>query len=262
MMFITSIGESAVGVFAAAARVTAYVLAVLGLAVRPSSWPRNVRDVLAHQIYFSGILALKLLAFLCVLMGVAVVAQVQGWLLAVGQSALLGSVLVNLVVRELGPLLVGFVLIGRSGTAICAELAGMRSRGEIHVLESQGVDPIAYLVMPRSISFAVSLFSLAVVFVSGTLLIGWLASAFSGMSDLGFSRFLGSILMATGPTDIVAFFAKTFLGGLIIGVICCDQGLHTGGLSTEIPQSVTKGVVYSMIALLAWSALVTLFKHL
>lgn len=262
MMLITAIGSRAVSAFKDASRVAAYTLAVLTLAVHPRSWSRDVRSVLVHQIYFSGIKALGLLTFLCVLMGVAVIAKVQSWLLTIGQSALLGSVLVNLLVRELGPLLVGFILIGRSGTAICAELAGMRSRGEIHLLESQGIDPVVYLVMPRSISFAFSHFSLSLLFVAGALLIGWLTAVLAGLSDLGLARFMNAIAMTIGPMDVLAFFVRTFMGGLIIGVVCSAQGLHTGGLSTEIPQSVTKGVVHSMAALLVLSAIVTLLTHL
>ena len=258
MILISSIGSATVNSILMARRIAAYVVGVLQLAFDVRHWSAPVKRVFSRQIYFSGVKALSLLLFLAILMGASVVAPVQLWLSTIGQSALLGSVLVSLVVRGVGPLLVGFLLIGRSGTAVCAELAGMRSRGEIHVLEAQGIDTAVYLVMPRALALALSNFALSVFFVTVSLVVGWLVGLLVGFSDTSFMRFLNAIVISLAPADILAFVIKGFLGGLLIGVICCVEGLSTKGLSTEIPQAVTKGVVLSMATLLIVSALISL----
>ena len=73
--------------------------------------------------------------------------QYNAWIGKVVQSRLLGPVVVVVVVRELGPLLVNFVVIARSGSADATELGLMHVAGEISVLER--LDPLLFLVVPR-----------------------------------------------------------------------------------------------------------------
>jgi len=93
----------------------------------------------------------SLVAFLT---GISVVVQAQVWLGKAGQSAMLGSVLIAVILREVAPLLVNFIVIGRSGTAIAVELANMKS-----VRRDQGtggpgaLDALLYLAIPRALAF-------------------------------------------------------------------------------------------------------------
>lgn len=257
---ISGIGRGVIGLFLYLRRIFAFAIAVFSICSQMRHWSKAVRMVVVRQIYFSGLLALPLLGAVSVIFGIAVVAQIQGWLSAIGQTDLLGPVLVTVVFKEVGPILVGFMLIGRSGTAISAELAGMRSRGEIHALESQGVDPVVYLVMPRVLAFTVSFFCLSLFFASLALSAGWLSGVLLEYSQVGFGAFLDAVFFSFGWAGIISFTAKTLAAGGIVGIVCCLEGISTAGLSTEIPQAVTRGVVYSMSALLAVSAIVSLLS--
>ena len=95
--------------------IAAVVWGVINIAVRPRFWPRTVRSLMAKQILFSGVDALGLVLLIAVLAGVSVVAQTQYWLSNLGQSAMLGSILVAVIIREVGPLLVNVLVIARSG---------------------------------------------------------------------------------------------------------------------------------------------------
>lgn len=262
MTLITNIGSLVTESFARLCLIFTYLGTVVWVAFDRRHWSITVRRVFVDQIYFSAVKAIGLLIFVSLLAGVALVYPVQMWLGTIGQSALLGQVLVALVVNQIGPLLVGFILIGRSGSAICAELAGMRSRGEIHVLDTQGIDPMVYLVMPRVLALAISCFVLTMVFVLISLLTGWVHSVLAGVADAGISRFGHSLFMSLRPEDLAAFAGKSFAGGLLIGVICCVEGIATGGLSTEIPQAVTRGVVESMTGLIIFSVIVSFVNYI
>ncbi len=61
----------------------------------------------------------------------------------------LGGAYELIVVRLFAPLVVGIILAGAAGTAICADLGARVVREEIDALRVLGVDPIKSLVVPR-----------------------------------------------------------------------------------------------------------------
>ncbi|MBN2301353.1 MAG: ABC transporter permease [Lentisphaerae bacterium] len=213
------------------------------------------------QIVFTGFDALSLILLVGVLAGISVVTQAQLWLGKFGQIEMLGPLLVAVIVREAGPLLVNFAVIGRSGTAIAAELASMRVRGEIDLLDAQGVDPMVYLVMPRVLSIAISVLSLTVVFVVASFGSGYLFGLPIGVSAGDPSVFVRTVLQAVTTKDIANLLAKTIIPGLVSGAICCVEGLSAHGSATEIPQATARAVVRSIASVLFVSALISVLTY-
>jgi phospholipid/cholesterol/gamma-HCH transport system permease protein len=262
MKALTKIGAFALSKGRSVVTVTAAVWAILRVALRRRTWPRTARNVLARQILFTGFEASRFVSLLAVAVGLSIVVQTQVWLAKVGQSQLLGPVLVMVVIREVGPLLVNFVIIGRSGTAIATELGNMKISGEVYLLDGQGLDPFTYLVVPRAVGAAISIFCLTVVFilvsfVSGYIS-GWVLNANPGPVDL----FIHSVFRAIQPADAGNLFIKTIIPGLTTGAICCIEGLSVHTAVTEVPQSATRAVVRSTIALFVVSAVVSLVTYL
>jgi len=247
-------------------RVTVYLLSVvatvMALAVQPRYWPRTVRNVLARQIYFTGIEAVRFVAWVGILVGFAVVLQAQVWLTRVGQSALVGPLLVAVVIRELGPLLTCFVVIGRSGTAMASEMASMRMNREVNVLEAQGLDPFTYLVLPRVVGCMVAVLCLSVVFVIVSFAGGFVCGFLMGMMPGGCGTFFDSVFKAITPADVFNVLAKTLIPGALTGVICCTEGLSIEGAATEVPQAAGRAVIKSVAALFVTSAVVSLLTYL
>ncbi|MBP7830747.1 MAG: ABC transporter permease [Kiritimatiellae bacterium] len=262
MKALTKIGAFAVAKARSAVTVTAAVWGILRVACKPGTWPRTSRNVLARQVLFTGFEATRFVSLLAVAVGLSIVVQAQVWLAKVGQTAFLGPVLVMVVIREVGPLLVNFVIIGRSGTAIATELGNMKIAGEVYLLDGQGLDPFTYLVVPRAVGAAISIFCLTVVFilvsfVSGYVS-GWVLQANPGPVDL----FVNSVFRAIRPADAGNLFIKTILPGLTTGAICCIEGLSVHTAVTEVPQAATRAVVRSTIALFIVSALVSVVTYL
>ena len=239
----------------------AVIWAVAGLSVRKSSWPRTVRNVLARQVLFTGVEALRFVAMIACLVGVSVVVQAQVWLGQFGQTEMLGPILVAVIIREAGPLLVNFVIIGRSGTAIATELANMRVNEEIRVLEAQGIEPLTYLVMPRVVGAVVSVFSLTLVFIVVSFGSGYLCGLLIGVSPTDPLVFADSVLKATGLGDFANVVAKTFFPGMLTGAICCVEGLSIRGSVTEVPQAGARAVMNSIGALFLVSAIVSVLTY-
>jgi phospholipid/cholesterol/gamma-HCH transport system permease protein len=262
MSLLGNIGAKALGGLRATNYAFAMIWSIGLLAARPRNWPRTVRDVLARQILFTGIDALPFVSLIALLAGVSVVVQTQVWVSMAGQAELLGPILVMVIVREAGPLLTNFVVIARSGTAVAAELANMRVADEVNTLDAQGVDPTIYLVMPRVLGFAASVFCLTIVFVIVSLVVGYLSGQLIRPNTSDPLLFLESVLRAIRRADIYNFLAKTLLTGLLTGSICASEGLAIAGSITEVPQAVTRGVVRSIGALFIVSAIVSLLTYL
>jgi phospholipid/cholesterol/gamma-HCH transport system permease protein len=256
MSFFGTIGRQTRAWLKTAPYVTGLLYAVLRLAFRVSIWNRPLLRVLTRQIYYTAIQGIPFIVIIALLMGITVVIQAQILSSMAGQASLTGAVLVLVLMRELAPLLVNFVMIGRSGAAIAAEMASMTVNGDVKVLDAQGLDPMIYLVIPRVLGAGISVFCLAVVFVLVAFSAGYVCGAMLGLSPSP-GIFLEGVLAAIGKTDAPSFLAKTLLPGMATAAISCSEGLSIRGSLTEIPQATTRAVVRSTFALVMISALIT-----
>jgi phospholipid/cholesterol/gamma-HCH transport system permease protein len=261
MSFLGAIGETAIRRLSRFRYLAAVIWGVLVLGCRGSSWRRTVRAVLARQIVFSGVDALYFVSVIAVLTGISVVVQAQVWISRLGQAELLGPVLVAVVVREVGPLLVNLIIIGRSGTAITTELAGMRLRREVQVLDAQGLDPLVYLVMPRVLAMAIAVLCLTVFFVFLALGSGYLYGLLIGTSPGEPRIFVATVVRGLRPSDVLNLLAKTLIPGLVAGAICSIEGMSVGALATDMPQAVTRAVVRANAAVLFISLIVSVLAY-
>jgi phospholipid/cholesterol/gamma-HCH transport system permease protein len=247
-------------------RLVTYLLAVVGSVLRsvaaPRHWPRPVRNVLARQILFTGYEATRFVSLLALLVGFSVVLEAQVALRKFGQSGLLGPILVMVLIREVGPLLTNFIVIGRSGSAMATELASMKVNGEVRVLDAQGLDPFLYLVMPRVLGTAISIFCLTVIFVAVAFLSGFASGLLLGAQTGGPGVFVDSVFSSMTQADVLNLLLKSFVPGLLTGAICCTEGLSVKGAVTEIPQAATRALVRSTVALFVTSALISLVTYL
>jgi phospholipid/cholesterol/gamma-HCH transport system permease protein len=205
-----------------------------------------VFDQTKLQVRFTALDALPLALLSSLLLGGITLIQVYAQMSAFGAEAYLSQLLAQLVFRELGPLLVGVIVIGRSGTAIAAEMASIKLSGEVDALCAMGVNPMQYLILPRILGGVVSVFTLIVVFDAAALLGGFLV-AWSRL-PLSPGNFMHSLGGAIGWRELVITFSKSLIFGGLIPLVCASNGLRVKQSSTEIPQAVTAAAVSSLVA--------------
>jgi len=233
--------------------------AVLGLArLRPEQL-RVVGEVTRTQIRFTALDALPLCLLTALLLGAVTLLQVFGQLSGFGMERSLSRILAQLVIRELGPLMVGILVITRSGTAIATELASRRLSGELDALHASGVDPVSYVLVPRLLGGIISVFSLVILFDAMALLGGFLVAWLR--LPLSFSFFLDAMEEAIGAREITATFAKCLVFGTAIPLICVAYGVRVRRSTTEIPQAVTKASVVSLLVLLLAGAVISVLVY-
>jgi phospholipid/cholesterol/gamma-HCH transport system permease protein len=242
-----------------------YLAAVLGttllLGAQPRRWRRGVGNVFRRQFFFFGVESVRFILILAVLVGISVVVQLSVWTGKLGQTQQLGPLLVVVVARELGPLFANFVLIVRGGSAIATELGIMKVGGELRVLETQGVEPLLFLVMPRVLAMALAAFCLSVIFVFIAFASGYGFSALFGEGNMNAEAFITSVLNAAHPFDTIGFLAKCLLPALMTGVICSTEGLSVDGGLTQVPLAVKHALARSLFALVLTSTIVSVLAY-
>jgi phospholipid/cholesterol/gamma-HCH transport system permease protein len=226
----------------------AFVLITLGVIVRKVGFaPTVLRPMVFTQLARSGLFLLPIASFLALALGLVVIGQTVSLLSRVGVTGLLGTVMVSAVVRELGPLLAGALVLARSGTANVVELGTARAQGEVESLESMGIDPIHYLVMPRVIGMAVGMFALTVYLILGALLSGYLW-AFIQDVPLMPDDYLRQLADALTGLDFVLLAAKTFAFGTTIAIVTCYHGLAQPLEMSGVSQATVRAIGQSIIA--------------
>lgn len=132
----------------------ALALGVIREAPLPSSWRRPVRAEFARALRQAVGRGLATTIFASALIGVAMVYEALFLLGAADQEQLSGSILVTLLMREVAPVLVGLIVLGRNGIATAAEISTLQLGGQVRRLEAQGIDPFLFLVLPRATALA------------------------------------------------------------------------------------------------------------
>lgn len=216
---------------------------------------RLVFDVILRQILFTGVEAMKVITVIALLLGFVTIVQVTTQLPRVGGESYIGTMLVLVVVRELGPLITAFIIIGRSGTAVSTEIGNMMINSEISALEAMGINPLRFIVLPRLIGITVAVACLSLYFNLVSLFGGFFFSRL--FIDYPLGSYINDLGKALGFWDVAVSTLKCLLFGLIVAVVCCYRGFSVKFSSTEVPQVTTRAVVASILFCFLMNALIT-----
>ncbi|WP_237214805.1 ABC transporter permease [Falsiroseomonas oryziterrae] len=221
------------------------------------SWSHaTVRDEFRRELRLAirgGLLTVLVTA---VIVGLGAVFQALSWLAYVGQEGLSGRILVNTLLREITPALVGLILLGRSGTVTVVEFGSIKSTGQLRLLEAQGIDPFTLLVLPRVAALAVAGFTLGIVFLLTALASGWLAAEWLGLLRAGLVGFADNIVDATERRDFGLFAAKMTLIGALVALTSAITGMSATARDTP-SFLLPRGFVRGLLAVLLASVLLT-----
>jgi phospholipid/cholesterol/gamma-HCH transport system permease protein len=214
------------------------------------------KRVLLAQVWFTGAQALILvcgagLLLAAVMMGIGYT-TIAGW----GAQRDFGDLMRLVVLNEFGPLLTALIVIGRSGTAVTTELAGMRLNREIDALEVHGVDVLGYLAAPRLFGVALANLCLTLFLVLSAYAGCVLLAPFVSLTSIEiFVRDLGGAIF---PRDVARLAVKGLLFGLAIPIVTVYHGLTLKQDLNEIPRAATRAVVGAMVFVFTIDALMAL----
>ncbi len=240
----------------------ALIWSIFLASLRRETWKRTVRAELIRQLYSTGVQATRFVLYVSIAVGVSVVAQSLVWMQKIGQTKLLGPLLVTVLIREAVPVLTNLLAIGRNGTTMTGELGQMSIAGEVRILDSQGLDPFVYLVLPRVLGLCIAVLCLNLFFLAGAFISGYLFSTLLTPNISDPATFTRSILDSIAGLDLVNFLAKSLLPALFTGVICCSEGLRVSGSAARIPSATKRALANSVRALFLTSSLISLLTYI
>ncbi|MCE2982677.1 MAG: ABC transporter permease [Parachlamydia sp.] len=232
-----------------------YILLIAGVIAvtfsRPPSWTL-IRD----QLFSIGVMSLPVVAITGFSTGMVLAAQAFFQLADKGLSSATGLMVTKAMLVELGPVLTAFMVTGRVGAAMCAELGTMRVTEQIDAMRSMSVNPLRYLVAPRFIAGMVMM-PLLTVFSSLMGVLGGyiIAVYFYKMSP---SSFLDPLPVHITTFDFISGMAKSFVFGMIIVTISCFKGMTTRGGAAGVGRATTNSVVMCYSVILIINFLLTL----
>jgi len=226
--------------------VGAFALITLGVTLTKfnASW-RVIHPLIRAQIDRAGVRLLPGIVLLGLALGLVIVGQTVSLLQKVGAQQYVGTVMVTVLIRELGPLATALVVLARVGTVIVIELGMSRAQGEVEALEALGIDPVHYLVMPRVIGLSAAIFSLTVYLILVALGSGYL---FVFLQDVPLmpGDYFNQIARALAWEDFVLLGFKTATFGAIIATVTCYQGLAQRLRLEEVSAATTRAVAQSV----------------
>lgn len=211
-----------------------------------------VRD----QLYEVGVMSLPVVAITGFSTGMVLAAQSYFQLSDKGLASATGLMVAKAMFVELGPVLTAFMVTGRVGASMCAELGTMRVTEQIDALRSMAVDPLRYLVAPRFIAGTVML-PILTVFSSIMGIIGGyvIAVYYYGMAP---NTFLDPLPIHITTFDMVSGIVKAFVFGIIIVTISCYRGMRTSGGAAGVGRATTNSVVMCYSVILIGNFLLTI----
>jgi phospholipid/cholesterol/gamma-HCH transport system permease protein len=172
-----------------------------------------------------------------------------------GATAFIPDLVSVSLLRELGPLLIAIIVIGRSGSAVTAELGTMKVGEEIEALQVMAIDPVRFLVVPRFLAMLIMLPVLTVfgdyVGIAG----GWAICRFA--LDFTTPAFIARAVEQPAPWDFISGLIKSFVFAWISITIACQRGLDVEGGAEGVGNATTQSVVWSMLMVLVANAALT-----
>lgn len=165
----------------------------------------------------------------------------------------LGSVVTSSIILELGPVMTSFVIIGRVGARITAEIGTMQVSEQIDALLSLGRDPVSVLAAPRLIAGTITMPLL--VGIANT--IGMFAGLVSARITVGLGdeAFLYGARLFWHNWDLFYSLMKATVFGFIIPLVSTHMGFLTRGGAEGVGRSTTTSVVVMIISVLVLDAL-------
>lgn len=153
----------------------------------------------------------------------------------------LGTVIGKSVVIELGPVLTGLVVGGRVGASIAAELGTMRVTEQVDAMETMGISPVRYLVVPRVVAAGVMLPVLTVFADIVAILGGLMVSVLT--LDVSTHTFTSGLKLYFHVRDVFSGLIKAHFFGVIIAMMGSYYGLRSEGGAEGVGIATTRAVV-------------------
>jgi phospholipid/cholesterol/gamma-HCH transport system permease protein len=162
--------------------------------------------------------------------------------------------------REMGAMMTAIIMAGRTGASFAAQLGTMTANEEIDALETMGLSPMEFLVVPRMLALMLMMPLLCLY----SDLLGILGGSVVGvgMLDIGFTGYLDETRRAVGLNDFGAGLIKAAVFGTIVAISGCMRGMQCGRSAAAVGAAATSAVVTSIVLIVVASGVINVLDHI
>ncbi|MDE1038688.1 MAG: ABC transporter permease [Phycisphaerales bacterium] len=200
-----------------------------------------------NQIVRIGARSVGIICLVCSCIGLILAIQMAPPLATFGQTDKIANIVGVAVLRELGPLISAIVLTGFAGAAIAAELGSMVVGEEIEALESQALNPIRFLAVPRVLATIVSLVLLTII--GDVVAIATACIVSVELLGVPYELYEANTLMQISLSDFTTGLFKAAVFGMILASIACYNGFKVSGGAAGVGKATTDTVVQTVVSI-------------
>ena len=254
--FLTRIGQGSLGFFATTADFVTFLgEAIIGVGHMLVGRARLRGSDLMLALEDCGPSALPIVALISFLIGLilAFVGAIQ--LQQFGAAIFVANLVGVAMVREMGAMMTAILMSGRTGAAFAANLGTMQVSDEVSALQTLGIPPMEFLVLPRIVALSLMM-PLLTVFANvagilGGMLIAWL------MLDIAPITYYNQTSGAVGMNDWAVGLVKSILFGAVVAIVGCWRGMRCQRSAAAVGGAATSAVVLCIVLIIIIDATAT-----
>jgi phospholipid/cholesterol/gamma-HCH transport system permease protein len=258
--FFEQLGQNSIGVVTEGYQLLSFfgelLSALAGSLLRPLQirW----REVLIYM-QRTGVEALPILGLMSLLMGLVVAFMSSFQLKQFGAVIFVADLVGVGFVRELGSLLTGILISGRTGSAFAAEIGTMKVNEEVDALEVMGFEPMRFLAVPKVLATVLVMPALTVYCMFFGLLGGLIVGVY--ILQINTFAYINQTQRALSLFDFYYSLLKSVVFAVIIAGIGCQRGFQVRGGAQEVGTATTSAVVTSLFLIIVMSSIFSVVQN-
>jgi phospholipid/cholesterol/gamma-HCH transport system permease protein len=206
-----------------------------------------------------GAMALPIVSLISFLVGVTLAYSGAIVLRRFGGDIWVADLIGVAMTREMGAMMAGIVLAGRTGAAYAAEIGSMKANEEIDALTVLGISPVRFLVLPRVLAVGLMM-PLLSLYANCLGILGGMFVAYFNL-DIPPTAYWVEMLTIVDLPDVTAGLIKSVVYGLIVGLSGCLRGLQSENNAQGVGQAATSAVVTGILFIIVADAVFAVFFH-
>jgi phospholipid/cholesterol/gamma-HCH transport system permease protein len=200
-----------------------------------------------------GVRALPIVSLISFLVGliIAFISILQ--LAKFGASIYVADLVGIAMMREMGCIMTGVIMSGRTGAAFAATIGTMVVNDEVDALKTTGLSGVNFLVIPRVLALTLMM-PLLCIFSSFIGIVGGMFAAIC-TTNLTVAQYWVQVANAVFINDFAVGIVKGCFFGILVSAIGCQKGLQCGRSAEDVGLSTTTAVVNGITAIILTDAL-------
>ncbi len=254
--FLSRVGSASIDLWKAALDMLAFLGATtVALGRLLSGRARFPKAEFFATLKTCGAEALPIVSLISLLVGLilAFVGAVQ--LSLFGAQIYVASLVAIAMVRVMGAIMTGIIMAGRTGAAFAAEIGTMQVNEEIDALQTMGVSPMEFLVLPRMLALVIMMPLLCVYADLMGVLGGFIVGV--GMLDLTLTEYWQETVRSLSLTNLWIGLFHGAVFGVIVALAGCMRGMQCGRSASAVGTATTSAVVTSIVSIVIATAIIT-----